>query len=47
MMRYSLQDLPPDARANKVDAAPSLHDGRPCLRLALDAVSRAGTYGVD
>jgi hypothetical protein len=45
-MIHNLQSLPDGARANKVDAAPALLD-RPCLRLALDAASRAGKPGVD
>jgi len=45
-MAHALNDLPPDALANKVDCAP-FHHGRPCLRIALDAASRAGKPGVD
>jgi hypothetical protein len=45
-MNYPLQDLPQGAIANKVTAAPA-HHGRPCLRLALDAASRAGKPGED
>jgi len=45
-MIHSLRTLPMGATANKVDAAPADH-GRPCLRLALDAASRAGKPGVD
>ena len=45
-MYHSLQDLPKGAVANKIEVAPA-HHGRPCLRLALDATSRAGKPGVD
>lgn len=45
-MKYSLQDLPKDAVANKIEVALA-QNGRPCLRLALDAASRAGKLGVD
>ena len=45
-MIHSLQDLPKGAVANKIEVAPAYH-GRPCLRLALDAASRAGKPGVD
>lgn len=46
MISHPLNTIPAGARANKVDVSPAVLD-RPCLRLALDAVSRAGTYGVD
>ena len=46
-MQFDLTHLPLGARANKVDAAPAVKDGRPSLRLALDAASRAGRPGVD
>lgn len=45
-MIHFLQDLPKGAFANKIEVAPA-HHGRPCLRLALDAASRAGKPGVD
>ena len=45
-MIYTLHDLPKGAVANKVEIA-TAHHGRPCLRLALHAASRAGKPGVD
>ena len=45
-MIHSLQDLPNGARPNKIEVA-ATHLGRPCLRLALDAASRAGKPQVD
>lgn len=45
-MINSLHEPPAGARANKVEVA-TAHHGRPCLRLALDAASRAGKPGVD
>jgi hypothetical protein len=41
-----LNDIPDDAQLNKIDAS-AAHHGRPCLRLALDASSRAGKFRVD
>ncbi len=45
-MIHSLHMIPDRAHANKVKVA-SAHHGRPCLRTALDAASRAGKPGVD
>jgi hypothetical protein len=45
-MKHSLDQVPPGAFANKVEVSPTQKD-RPCLRIALDAVSRAGKHGVD
>lgn len=45
-MTDPLQQIPPLARANKVEVSATSH-GRPCLRIVLDAVSRAGKPGVD
>lgn len=45
-MKHSLYQVPKGSLANKVEVSP-IEDGRPCLRIALDAVSRAGKPGVD
>ncbi|MFM2355358.1 MAG: hypothetical protein RLZZ528_1094 [Pseudomonadota bacterium] len=47
MTRYDLTDLPTGSHPNKVEVAPATKDGRRCLRIALDAASRAGKPGVD
>jgi hypothetical protein len=41
-----LNAIPAGAQLNKVDAS-AAHYGKPCLRLALDARSRAGKFGID
>jgi hypothetical protein len=41
-----LNDIPVGAQLNKIDAV-AAHHGKPCVRLALDASSRAGKFGVD
>lgn len=46
MMLHGLKTLPEGARANKVEATPAQY-GRPCIRVVLDGVSRAGKPGVD
>jgi hypothetical protein len=47
MIFYDLKTLPENSTANKVDVDPVSKDGRPALRIALDATSRAGTFGID
>lgn len=45
-MTHSLHAIPAGARVSKVEVAAAVH-GRPCLRIALDAATRAGKPGVD
>ncbi len=45
-MNHALHQVPEGSFANKVEVSPVQED-RPCLRIALDATSRAGKPGVD
>lgn len=45
-MKHSLHQVPEGSIANKVEVS-LVQEDRPCLRIALDAASRAGKPGVD
>jgi hypothetical protein len=47
MIHYDLKSLPANSSSNKVEVYPSQINGRDALRIALDAKSRAGTFGID
>lgn len=47
MISYDLKTLPANSTANKVDVDLVSKDGRPAVCIALDATSRAGTFGID
>jgi hypothetical protein len=47
MIHHDLKTVPTNSASNKVDVTAIVKDGREALRIALDAASRAGTFGTD